>query len=72
MNNSNVQTCSVCGVRIEKIIGEDRVVFSHGPVGTRAKLWARVCKFVNNSQCLNKDEKAIGLVTINDYYKPLS
>lgn len=72
MSDSNTQTCSVCGVKIQKMIGGDRVVFAHGPAGTRAKLWARVCKFVDNSQCLNQDEKAIGVVTTTDYYKPLA
>jgi hypothetical protein len=58
-------------VQIEKIIGGDRVLFSHGPVGTRAKLWARVCNFVKNKQCINQDEKAIGVVSATDHYKPL-
>lgn len=71
MSNPNPQICPVCGVKIEKMIGGDRVVFAHGPAGTRAKLWARVCNFVKNSQCINQDEKAIGLVTANDHYKPL-
>ncbi|GFE67624.1 hypothetical protein [Chroococcus sp. FPU101] len=72
MSDSSTQICPVCGVKIQKMIGSDRVVFAHGPAGTRAKLWARVCKFVDNSQCINQDEKAIGAVTTTDYYKPLA
>lgn len=39
--------------------GNDLVYFSHGGPGTRSKLWARVCQFLNSDekkrQCLNQD-----------------
>ncbi len=68
MSNSNLQTCPVCGVKIE---GGDKVIFSSGPVGTRARLWARVCNYARKPGCINQDQEAIGTVDENDYYKPL-
>lgn len=68
MSNSNRQTCPVCGVTIEN---GDKVIFWSGPVGTRARLWARVCNYVQKPDCINQDQAAIGSVHENDYYKPL-
>ncbi len=68
MSNSNLQTCPVCGVKIE---GGDKVIFSSGPVGTRARLWARVCNYARKPGCINQDQGVIGTVHENDYYKPL-
>ena len=68
MSNSNSETCPVCGVQI---IGGDKVIFSSGPVGTRARLWARVCNYANKPGCINQDQEAIGRVHENDYYNPI-
>lgn len=68
MSNSNLQVCPICGVKIE---GNDKVIFSSGPVGTRARLWARVCNYVQKPECINQDPEAIGSVHENDYYKPI-
>jgi hypothetical protein len=68
MSNHNLETCPVCGVKIE---GGDKVIFSSGPVGTRARLWARVCNYAKQPGCINQDQNAIGSVHENDYYKPL-
>ncbi|MDJ0730212.1 MAG: hypothetical protein QNJ33_09510 [Crocosphaera sp.] len=68
MSNSNSETCPVCGV---EIVGGDKVIFSSGPVGTRARLWARVCNYAKKSGCINQDQEAIGTVHENDYYDPL-
>jgi hypothetical protein len=67
MSNSNIQICPVCGVKIEN--GE-KVIFSSGPTGTRARLWARVCNFVKKPDCINNQE-TIGEIGSNDYYKPI-
>jgi hypothetical protein len=69
MSGSGVQVCPVCGVKILKIIGGDRVMFSAGPPGTRATLWARVCKFTDKPGCINRDKDAIGLINPQDYYQ---
>ncbi|MEM8778931.1 MAG: hypothetical protein AAGF26_08685 [Cyanobacteria bacterium P01_G01_bin.49] len=68
MSNPNLETCPVCGVKIE---GSDKVIFSSGPVGTRARLWARVCNYVQKPECINQDTTEIGSVNENDYYKPI-
>ncbi len=68
MSNPNSQTCPVCGV---KIVGGDKVIFSCGPVGNRARLWARVCNYTKTPGCINQDQEAIGEVHENDFYNPL-
>lgn len=62
----NIQICPVCGVKIED---GAKVIFSAGPSGTRSRLWARVCNFVQNPNCINQDENLIGDVKSEDYYK---
>lgn len=52
---SQMQVCPVCGVKIIKIIGGDRVLFSVGPPGTRADLWAKVCRYADKPACINKE-----------------
>ena len=64
------QTCPVCGVKIVSATGGDQVLFSAGPPGTRAKLAARVCQFVQKQGCINKDSSQIGVIQPTDYYKP--
>lgn len=63
------QVCPVCQVKISPGPGGDRVEFSTGPAGTRAKLWARVCQFVDKPACINRDRGSIGNVDAQDYYK---
>ena len=68
MSNTNSKTCPVCGV---KILGGDKVVFSSGPMGTRGRLWARVCNYAKPVGCINQDQEEIGQVHENDYYNPM-
>ncbi|BFM40557.1 hypothetical protein [Synechocystis sp. LKSZ1] len=63
--SNRVEVCPVCGVTIEN---GAKVVFSAGPAGTRARLWARVCNFAKSPDCINQDEASIGDVQSNDYY----
>ena len=65
-NDLAIETCPVCGV---KIVEGGKVVFSAGPPGTRARLWARVCNFVQHPDCINQDESQVGTIASNDYYK---
>ena len=66
MSENQGEICPVCTV---KIVG-DKVMFSTGPIGTRSKLWARVCQFTQNQACINQNPDAIGQVKADDYYKP--
>jgi hypothetical protein len=68
MSQLTLQVCPVCGVKIE---GGDKVLFSAGPTGSRARLWARVCNYVQKPDCINKVQEKIGEISENDYYKPL-
>lgn len=69
-SDSNMLICPVCQVKIEpRPGGHDLVHFATGPAATRAKLWARVCQFVDKPTCINKDKAAIGTVGVNDYFK---
>ena len=65
MGIAATQVCPVCGVTIEE---GSKVIFSSGPSGTRARLWARVCNFAKNESCINQDETAIGNISSKDYY----
>ncbi|HEY9640644.1 MAG TPA: hypothetical protein V6C57_09170 [Coleofasciculaceae cyanobacterium] len=56
MSETGVQVCPVCKVKIIKMIGGDRVLFSAGPPGTRATLWAKVCQYAKNPSCINQDK----------------
>ncbi|NJO39665.1 MAG: hypothetical protein HC769_20010 [Cyanobacteria bacterium CRU_2_1] len=69
MPDTGIQVCPICGVKILKIIGGDRVMFSAGPPGTRAILWARVCQYTEKRGCINRDKEAIGNVKPQDYYQ---
>ena len=60
-----LQRCPKCGVKIKN---GSKVLFSAGEPGTRSRLWARVCNFVQSPDCINQDEEAIGVVESNDYY----
>jgi hypothetical protein len=70
MANSGEQVCPVCGVKIIPMGNTDRVIFSTGGPGSRAKLWARVCSFVNRPGCINQDQQKIGQINMGDYYSP--
>jgi len=64
------QTCAICGVTIIAGGGAgDRVVFSTGPQGTRAKLWARVCQYNKKPGCINEQGQS-EKISAEDYYKP--
>ena len=66
----DTQTCPVCGVKIMVgVVGGDRVLFSSGPAGTRARLWARVCQYVDKPGCINADG-ANQTPSKDDFYKP--
>ena len=69
MNQANPQVCPVCGVKILKAIGGDKVMFSVGPLGTRAMLWARVCKYTQKPGCINQNREDIGGIKPSDYYQ---
>lgn len=70
MTEGGMQTCPVCGVKIVPGgFSGDRVLFSSGPPGTRAMLWARVCKFAQKPGCINKNQDAIGPIRPTDYYQ---
>jgi len=70
MTEPTTQTCPICSVKIQVgTAGGDRVTFSSGPQGTRAKLWARVCQFNKKSGCINEQGKSEN-ITADDYYKP--
>jgi len=69
MADSTTQTCPICSVQIVPGgAGGDRVIFSTGPQGTRAKLWARVCQYNKKSGCINEQGKT-ETITADDYYK---
>ncbi|MFZ0406522.1 MAG: hypothetical protein WAM11_00195 [Cyanobium sp.] len=67
------QRCSLCQVEIQGMVGgKDLVHFSQGAPGTRAKLWARVCQYLQSpeqcAKCLNQDPTLRGQVNSSDYY----
>ena len=70
MAEAETQLCPVCQVQIIPAPGGDRVLFSTGKPGTRAKLAARVCQFVKQNGCINRDPNLIGEIQSDDYYKP--
>ena len=47
MNESTV--CPVCNIQL---VGE-KALFSHGEEGTKARLWARVCRHAVQKGCIN-------------------
>jgi hypothetical protein len=69
MSESGIQVCPVCGVKIQKLVTGDRVLFSSGPPGTRAALWAKVCKYTDKAGCINRDKDSIGSINPQDYYQ---
>ncbi|MBF2034514.1 MAG: hypothetical protein IGR92_03300 [Leptolyngbyaceae cyanobacterium T60_A2020_046] len=70
MSAPKIQTCPVCGVKIMTgVVGGDRVMFSAGPPGTRARLWARVCQYVEKAGCINPQGGAQAPAKA-DFYRP--
>jgi hypothetical protein len=55
MSETGVQVCPICKVKIIKMIGGDRVLFSAGPPGTRKTLWVKVCQYAKKPACINQD-----------------
>lgn len=53
-----VQHCPVCRVGIV----QGQVQFSAGSKGTRARLYARVCRYVSSQSCINQNKGLIGKV----------
>jgi hypothetical protein len=51
-----IETCPVCNVQIED---GAKVLFSAGPSGTRARLYARVCRYVEKPDCINQGDHEI-------------
>lgn len=68
MSGNGIQVCSVCGVKIQKMIGGDRVLFSTGAPGTRETLWAKVCQHTDKAGCINKDRGVSGTPERQNYY----
>ena len=44
------------------------VKFSYGSPGTRSKLWARVCRFAQADDCINKFDPMTEEVKSTDFY----
>lgn len=65
IDRENSQVCSVCQVAINKL---GQVQFSSGQMGSRARLYARVCQYVDNRECINCDPQLIGKITASDRY----
>lgn len=59
------QTCPVCGVTIV----HNTVLFSSGKPGTRARLYARVCRYAQKPGCINQDPDLIGEVLREDGFQ---
>lgn len=71
MAEPSIQTCPICSVKIlPGGMAGDRVLFSTGPQGTRASLWARVCQYNKKAGCINEQGKNED-ITANDYYRDI-
>lgn len=64
---TTTKTCPVCSVRL--IEDGAKVIFSCGPAGTKARLWARVCQFAKNPDCINTHDPNVDPVKTEDYYQ---
>jgi hypothetical protein len=64
MSEPAMQSCSVCGVKIIKMVGGDRVLFSVGSPGDRDILWQKVCRHTQNPACINQQNNK-GKFTLN-------
>lgn len=69
MTPPRTESCPVCSVKIlVGVVGGDRVLFSAGPPGTRAKLYERVCRHVDKAGCINRQGASASLKT-DSYYQ---
>lgn len=49
------EVCAVCGVQVQKSVGQDIVIFATGARSTRNVLFQRVCQHVKDRPgCINK------------------
>ena len=64
-DSQNLQICPVCRVSITT---DGKVNFSNGNPGTRARLYARVCQYAKNSECINQESQLIGEINRKDYF----
>ncbi len=62
----NLQICPVCNVSITE---DGQVNFSTGSPGTRARLYARVCNYVQKPGCINQESQLIGKVNPEDGFE---
>jgi hypothetical protein len=61
MSQTNLQICSLCQVKIQRLVGADRVIFSAGGISTREVLWQRVCQHVQDRPgCINRGTNFTG------------
>ena len=65
-NTQNLQICPVCNVSITE---DGQVNFSTGSPGTRARLYARVCNYVQKPGCINQESQPIGKITPDDGFE---
>lgn len=65
MKETECEICPVCFVKIED---DAKVIFSTGKPGTRERLFARVCKFTKNPDCINLKKYDVEKITSSDYY----
>lgn len=52
----DARTCPVCQVHIR----DGEVLFSYGGVGSKARLWARVCRNAARQGCINDHNSSQG------------
>ncbi len=62
----NFQICPVCGVFITE---DGKVNFAAGSPGTRARLYARVCRYAQDPGCINQESQLIGELTREDGFE---
>ncbi len=53
IHDETSSSCSVCGAHV---MSNGLVQFANGNKGTRAQLYARVCKFTQNQECINRNQ----------------
>jgi hypothetical protein len=58
-NTGGIQVCALCSVKIQKLVGADRVTFATGAASTRDVLWQRVCQHVQDRPgCINRNPRS--------------
>jgi hypothetical protein len=68
--DSTIRVCPLCQVKIQSsAIAAQEVCFSTGASGSRAKLWARVCQYVQDrGSCINSDAQLRSEPGPSDFY----